>query len=68
MKHCWNSPTELKECDKASCCYNAACLAVFDYWKFAHSKEWKEIVARELEKAKECGDRKEESARSSESS
>jgi len=40
-------------CDKMSCCYNASCKAVFDYWKFANSKEWKKIVAQELVKDKE---------------
>jgi len=45
-------------CDKMSCCYNASSKSVFDYWKFANSKEWKKIVAQELAKEKLLGKNK----------
>jgi len=34
----------------SKCCYDASCKALFEYWKFANSKEWKEMVSKELEK------------------
>ena len=56
-QYCWRSMRDtargkgkLIECEMSKCCYDASCQAVFDYWKFAHSDEWKEILRREIEK------------------
>ncbi len=46
--HCWRDLT--KFCLLSNCCYDASCRAVFDYWKFANSPKWKEMVAEELKK------------------
>jgi len=50
--YCWRDRADRdpKPCDKSKCCYDASCQAVFDYWKFANSDEWKEMVKRELAK------------------
>jgi hypothetical protein len=47
---CWRD--NKTRCEKMMCCYNASCQAVFEYWKFANSEEWKRIVQIELEKEK----------------
>lgn len=54
MRHCWKVRADRNppECEHAKCCYDASCQAVFDYWEFANSDEWKRIVQREFEKEK----------------
>jgi len=50
--YCWRQRPDQDPtpCDKSKCCYDASCQAVFDYWKFASSEEWKRMVERELAK------------------
>ena len=56
--YCWRQRADRnpKPCEMSKCCYDASCEAVFDYWKFAHSQEWKKMVAEELKKERERGD------------
>lgn len=46
--YCWREPMKQIPCAKSMCCYRASGKAVFDYWQYANSKEWKDIVKREL--------------------
>lgn len=48
---CWRDPKKI--CEMWKCCYDAGCQAVFEYWKFAHGKEWQELLRREIEKEKQ---------------
>lgn len=48
MSLCWRDPE--KPCDLSKCCYDAGCRAVFEYWKFAHGKEWQQMIENALEK------------------
>ena len=50
VSRCWRDMT--KPCENMKCCYDASCKAVFEYWKFSNSKEWKRMVAEELRKEK----------------
>lgn len=50
MGQCWRERTKRKECEHSNCCYNAFAQAVFEYWKFANSEQWKAILKREIEK------------------
>jgi hypothetical protein len=45
---CWRNPNV--ECEHAKCCYDASCQAVFEYSKFANSKQWKKILKEAIEK------------------
>jgi len=45
---CWRNPT--KDCDNFKCCYDASCQAVFEYWKFANSDQWKMILKEAIKK------------------
>ncbi len=48
MKDCWKksaAPPNQKSCDKAKCCYDAACEAVFKYEQFANSEYWEKVKA-----------------------
>lgn len=50
VSRCWRDMT--KPCENMKCCYDASCKAVFEYWKFSNSEEWKRMVAEELRKVK----------------
>jgi len=52
--YCWcvRPDKNPKACEFSKCCYDATCKALFDYWKFAQGKKWREILKRELEKEK----------------
>lgn len=52
LAQCWRERTERKECPVSSCCYNASCKALFEYWKFSNSPEWKKMVQEELERVR----------------
>lgn len=58
--YCWRQRADRnpKPCEMSKCCYDASCKAVFEYWKFANSEEWKRMVmvAKELKKERERGD------------
>jgi len=54
MNICWRDPK--KQCQNAKCCYDASCQAIFEYWKFANSKEWKNMVEKELKR--QAGEKK----------
>jgi len=43
---CWRDLK--KDCELSKCCYDASCQAVFDYWKFANTPTWRDMVAAEL--------------------
>jgi len=43
---CWSDIK--KRCVLTKCCYDACCQALFNYWKFANSDKWKEMVEAEL--------------------
>lgn len=54
MGQYWRS-IEKKECPMSKCCYDASCRAVFEYWKFANSEQWKKMIQEELEKETKRG-------------
>ena len=60
MKHCWLAVRSgrIIECEVSGCCYDQASQAVFDYWKYANSDEWKKILENQLNKEKEKSVRK----------
>lgn len=54
LPFCWavRPDRERKRCEHMKCCYDACCLGVFNYWKFAQGPQWQEILKRELEREK----------------
>ena len=52
MMQCWKERTVRKECPLAKCCYEAGAQALFEYWKYANSEEWKKRLAEALEEEK----------------
>jgi len=53
MGQCWRERTKRKECPMSKCCYDASCHAVFEYWKFSNSKQWKKMLKEEMEKERQ---------------
>lgn len=62
--YCWRQRADRnpKPCPLSKCCYDASCQAVFEYWKFINSKQWKDMIKKEMEKVKKEMEKEREKA------